>query len=102
MEEMKFAQLLVDAPISANWVMIAVLSIAIYFQKRANDKADKREEKIDEILAKQQEQLNSHAMTLGLHGQRLDSHDEQFEGIAKSTRDIVEEITMKIKLLKDL
>jgi len=71
--EMKLAQLVVDTPISANWVMVCLFAIAIYFQKRANDKADDREKKIDKILEQQQNQINEHGIQLALHEERFNN-----------------------------
>ena len=71
--EMKLGQLVVDSAISANWVMAGLLAIAIYFQKRANDKADDREKKIDKILEQQQNQINEHELKLALHEERFNN-----------------------------
>jgi len=70
---MEYAQLLTDTGLSANWVMAILLGVAIYFQKRANDKADKREAKVDSILEKISE-------TLADHGERLAVHETKLSG----------------------
>lgn len=69
---MEYAQLISDTAISANWVMAGLLAVAVFLQKRANDKADKREIKVDSILEKLSE-------TLSEHGERLAVHDVQLK-----------------------
>ncbi len=61
---MEYAQILVDSGISANWVIAGMLIIIIAFQKRANDKADKRESKVDSILEGLEKMINSHESRL--------------------------------------
>lgn len=68
---MEYAQLLSDTGISARWVMAGLLAIAIYFQKRANDKADTRELKIDSILEKINDTLKEHGEMLAVHDAKL-------------------------------
>lgn len=70
---MEYAQLIADSGISANWVMAILLGVAIYYQKRANDKADKREIKIDEILSAVQKQVSAHDIQLAVHEMQLKS-----------------------------
>lgn len=64
---MEYAQLIADTGLSANWVMAILLAVAVFLQKRANDKADKREIKIDSILERQQEQISEHEKLLAVH-----------------------------------
>lgn len=71
--EVALGQLIVDTPISANWVMVILFGIAIYFQKRANDKADEREKKIDKILEQQQAQITEHEVKLALHEEKFNN-----------------------------
>jgi len=71
--EVALGQLIVDTPISANWVMVILFGVAIYFQKRANDKADEREKKIDKILEQQQAQITEHEVKLALHEEKFNN-----------------------------
>lgn len=69
---MQYAQILVDTGVSANWVMALLLGVAVILQKRANDKADKRETKIDEILSALQKQVTDHDVKLAVHESKLE------------------------------
>lgn len=68
---MQFAQLISDTGISANWAMAVLLAVAIFLQKRANDKADKREIKVDSILEKLSDKVESHGNMLAVHEAKL-------------------------------
>lgn len=94
--EVTYGQMLFDSGISANWVMAGLLAILLIIMKRNGDAADRREKKIDEMLMKQQEQLNSHAIILAKHDGRIDS----FAGdVSKSNKDLVDSIFNKIGAL---
>ena len=68
---MEYAQLISDTGLSANWVMVILVTIAIIMQKRANDKADKREIKVDEILEKLNDKVIEHGEILAVHEVQL-------------------------------
>lgn len=68
---MEYAQILVDTGISANWVMAFLLGVVIILQKRANDKADQREKKVDSILEDLKNIVNTHDKTLAIHEMQL-------------------------------
>lgn len=70
---MEYAQILVDTGISANWVMALLLGVVIILQKRANDKADQREKKVDSILEDLTHIVNNHDKTLAIHDIQLKS-----------------------------
>lgn len=92
--EVNYAQMLFDSGVSANWVMAGLLAVLLIIMKRNGDAADRREKKIDEMLQKQQEQLNSHAIILAKHDGRIDS----FQGdVSKSNKDLVEDIFDRIQ-----
>ena len=94
--EVNYAQILFDSGISANWVMAGLLAILLIIMKRNGDAADRREKKIDEMLEKQQEQLNSHAIILAKHDGKIDS----FTGdVSESNRALVNSIFDKIGAL---
>ena len=85
--EMRYAQILMDSGISANWVMAGLLAILLIIMKRSGDAADRREKKIDEILEKQQVQLNNHELMLARHSERLDGYGDD---IAEQNRRLAE------------
>ena len=91
---MEYAQLIIDSPISSNWVIAALLAVALFMINRATDKADVRERKIDEILEKQQKQLDNHELMLQEHNIRLENHDDD---IAQRNQDLATEIIFKLK-----
>lgn len=64
---MEYAQLLADTGLSANWVMVILVTIAIIMQKRANDKAEQREKKVDSILEKLSDTQAEHDKMLAVH-----------------------------------
>jgi len=93
---MEIAQLMFDSSISANWVMAGLMAILLILMKRNGDKADIREKKIDELLEAQQKQLNSHAIILERHNEKI----ENFSGdISQSNKDLIEGLFNKIGAL---
>ena len=94
--EVTYGQILMDSGISANWVMAGLLAILLIIMKRSGDAADRREKKIDEILMKQQETINSHALILERHSEKL----ENFSGdVSESNKALVESIFNKMAAL---
>jgi hypothetical protein len=89
---MEFAPLLTDTGVSANWLIAGMMALLIFMMKRANDRADIREKKIDEILEKQQEQISEHDKLLAFHQAKIEIHDNVFE---KSER-VYKEIMLKL------
>lgn len=68
---MEYAQLITDTGLSANWVMVILVTILIIIQKRSNDKADKREQKVDSILEKLSDTQAEHEKMLAVHEMQL-------------------------------
>lgn len=88
--------LLSDSGISANWVMAGLLTILLIVMKRSADAAERREKKIDDMLEKQQLQLNNHELLLARHGERLDGLDDD---IGNKNMKIYNQIMSKIGAL---
>lgn len=86
---METAPLLTDTAISANWIIAGMMALLIFMIKRANDRADIRERKIDEILEAQQKQINEHDKMLILHNARIDNHDDVFERSERVYKEIM-------------
>jgi len=89
---MELAPLVTDTTISANWIIAAMMALLIFMIKRSNDRADIRERKIDEILEKQNHQLEQHEKFIALHQQKLESYDD----IMDQNRDIYRSIMLKL------
>lgn len=96
---MNYAQLIIDSPISSNWVIAALLAVALFMIKRVADKADIREKKIDDILEKQQKQLDNHELMLREHNIRLESHSED---IGERNQELANALLFKIDQLNKL
>lgn len=97
--EYLIGQLMIDSPVSSNWIIAGLLAVALFMIKKAIDKGDAREKKIDDMLEAQQKQINDHSNVLVLHEERLDRLSED---VGKDTHKLAEEIMAKIKLLKQL
>lgn len=93
------SQLMIDSPVSSNWIIAGLLAVALFMIKKAMDKGDAREKKIDEMLEAQQRQINDHSNTLVLHEEKLERLSED---VGKDTHKLAEEIMAKIKLLKQI
>jgi hypothetical protein len=91
---MELAQLTIDSSISANWVMAGLLAVLLIVMKRSAEAADRREKKIDEILEKQQIQLNNHEVMLNLHRDKIDTLGND---ISEHNKSILENMMDKIR-----
>lgn len=94
--EIKHAQILMDSGISANWVMAGLLAILLIIMKRSADAADRREKKIDEMLQKQQDQLNAHAIILERHNEKIENFSSD---ISESNKALINGIFDRIGAL---
>jgi len=86
--------LLGDTSISANWVMAGLLAVLLIVMKRSSEAADRREKKIDEILEKQQIQLNNHEILLNVHREKIEKLGSE---ISDSNHSLVDQILTKIR-----
>lgn len=97
--EYLIGQLMIDSPVSSNWIIAGLLAVALFMIKKAMDKGDMREKKIDEMLEAQQKQINDHSNILVVHEEKI---ERLSQNIDKDTHELAEEIMAKIKLLKQL
>ena len=95
MEMISQIPLLQDSAISANWLIAVMLAYLLYQNKRANDKADIRETKIDAILEKQQKQLNQHELKLAVQSERMNDMNINY---GESNKKLAEEIINKLRM----